>query len=286
MQRRSIIKGLGGTGLVLGAPSFFIHSAQAATFDPKNPDHVAMAHRKMVYTADDSVTFTWLRATRYIMIDSVLTPLWELHSGMMYRTVDRPDGGYDVHAISSIYYTELETEKYIETFKNPFTGKTVTFPYALPTAPKPAVRVTHFTKTGPAEEPVNATGVKVAVRNNRLGPAWVVGYQVILCGDSSMRLEPTEPGKRMSQVNDWLTYTSRVAEVMDPNSKNVQSNQAFNDLNTIPVWFGMEDRAGNWIGRGFGKKVFKFDDLPPIWRNLFTAKNPGIAKDIRGALGA
>jgi hypothetical protein len=283
MQRRTLLT---AAGAALAAPAIIGRAAAATTFDPKNPDHLSMAHRKMVYTADDSVTFTWLRATRYIMIDSALTPLWELHSGLMYRTVDRPDGGYDVHAISSIYYTDLDTEKYIETFKNPFTGQTVTFPYALPTAPKPAVRVTHFTKTGPAEEPVNAPGMKVAARNRKLGPAWVVGYQLILCADSYTRLEPTEPGKRMSQVNDWLTYTSRVEQVMDPNMKNVQSNQSFNDLNTIPTWFGMEDRAGNWIGRGFGKKVFKYDDLPPIWRILFAEKNPQIAKDPRAALGA
>lgn len=284
MQRRSLLT---AAGAALAAPAI-IGRARAATtpFDPKNADHVSMAHRKMVYTADDSVTFTWLRAMRYIMIDSALTPLWELHSGLMYRTVDRPDGGYDVHAISSIYYTDLETEKFIETFKNPFTGQTVTFPYALPTAPKPSVRVTHFTKTGPAQEAVTTPGVRVAARNNRLGPAWVVGYQLILRADSAMRLEPTEPGKRMSQVNDWLTYTARVSEVMDPSARNVQSVQSFNDLNTIPTWFGMEERAGNWIGRGFGKKVFKFSDMPPIWRDLFTARNPQIARDPRAALGA
>lgn len=282
MKRRSLLT---AAGAAFVAPSI-IGRAQAATFDPKNPDHLAMAHRKVVYSADDSLSFMWLRAMRYIMIDSVLTPLWELHSGMICRTVDRPDGGYDVHAISSIFYTDLETEKFIETFKNPFTGKTVTFPYALPTAPKTAVRVTHFTKTGPAEEPVTAPGMKVVARNNKLGPAWVVGYQLILRADSSMRLEPTEPGKRMSQVNDWLTYTARVGEVMDPNNKNVQCVQAFNDLNTVPTWFGMEERAGNWIGRGFGKKVFRFEDIPNPWRELFTAKNPDMAKDIRGALGA
>jgi hypothetical protein len=284
MQRRSL---LAAGGAVLAAP-YMLRNANAAsaTFDPKNPDHIAMAHRKMVYTADDSVTFTWLRAMRYIMIDSVLTPLWELHSGLMYRTVDRPDGGYDVHAISSIYYTDLESEKFIETFKNQFTGQTVTFPYAQPAAPKPNVRVTHFTKTGPAAEPVTSPGVKVAARDSTLGPAWVIGYQLILRADSSMRLEPTEPGKRMSQVNDWLTYTARVSEVMDPNAKNVQSIQSFNDLNTVPTWFGTEDRAGNWIGRGVGKKVFRFDDMPKIWRDLFTAKNPQIAKDPRAALGA
>jgi hypothetical protein len=247
-------------GAALVAPAI-ISRAQAATaaqFDPKNVDHVAMAHRKLVYSGDNNVTFTWLRAMRYAMIDSAFTPLWELHSGLMFRTVDKPDGTYEVHAISAIYYTELETEKYIETFNNPFTGKQVTFLYALPTASKPSVRITHFGKTGPmGEESKPPAGMKRVSENRKIGPAWVVGDSVVLRADSAYRMEPTEPGKRMSQVNDWLTYTGNVSHVMDAAMKNPPATQAFNDINTFPAWFGMEDRPGNYVSRGFGQKVFK-----------------------------
>jgi hypothetical protein len=286
MQRRSLLT---AGGAALAAP-FVMKSAAAATtgtFDPKNADHLSMAHRKLVYSGDNNVTFTWLRAMRYAMIDSALTPLWELHSGLMFRTVDKPDGTYEVHAISAIYYTQLETEKDIETFNNPFTGKTVTFLYALPTAPKPSVRITHFGKTGPmGEEGKPPAGMKVVSENRKIGPAWVVGDEVVLRADTGYRAEPTEPGKRMSQVNDWLTYTGSVSQVMDPAMKNPPCTQTFNDINTFPAWLGMEDRPGNYVSRGFGRKVFTFGDMPKIWRDLFTAKNPQIAKDPKAALGA
>ena len=289
MQRRSMMKLVGsGVGAALGAPAIFSR-AQAATvaaFDPKNADHIALAHRKLAYSADGSTTFSWIRAMRYALIDSAYTPMWELHSGTIFRTVDKPDGNYEVHAINAIYYTELETEKYIETIKNPFTGQTVTFPYALPSAAKPKVRVTLFEKTGPKEEFVTAPGYKLLSRGNRLGPAWVVGDQVWIRGDSSARLEPTEPGKRLSQVNDWTTHTGSVKHVMDASIKNPPSTHAFNDTNTFPAWFGMEDRPGNYVSRGYGQKAFKYDDMPKVWRDLFTAKNPDIAKDPKAALGA
>jgi hypothetical protein len=288
MKRRSVMQLIGGAGAALAAPAIVGHAARAATaFDPKNLDHLSMAHRKLVYSADGAVTFTWLRAMRYALIDSAFTPLWELHSGIMFRTVDKPDGTYEVHAISAIYYTDIETEKFIETFKNPFTGETVTFLYARPEAPKPAVRVTHFGKTGPmGEEGASPAGMKRAVEHRKIGPAWAVGDQIWLRADSVSRFEPTEPGKRMSQVNDWLTYSGSLSAVMDPAVKNPPATQAFNDINTFPAWFGMGERPGNYVSRGFGAKVFAFDDMPKIWRDIFTAKNPQIAKDPKAALGA
>ena len=287
MQRRSLVKLIGGSaGAALAAPFISRNAAAApAAFDPKNPDHIALAVRKLAYSADDSVTFSWIRAMRYALIDSAYTPMWDLHSGIMFRTVYKGDGAYDVHAISSIYYTELETEKFIETVKNPFTGKMVTFPYALPTAPKPSVRITHYTKAGPEEEFTPPAGLKKSAGSRALGPAWVVGDQVWVRADSSTRLEPTEAGKRMSQVNDWTTYTGSVKQIMDPAMKNPPSTEAFNDTNTFPAWFGMEDRPGNYVSRGYGRKEFRFADMPKIWRDLFTAKNPDIAKDPKAALG-
>lgn len=288
MQRRSLIKLVGTAASAAVAAPYIMRRAEAAAgdFDPKNADHIALAHRKLSYSADGSVTFNWIRAMRYALIDSAYTPLWELNSGTMFRTVDKPDGTYEVRAISAIYYTELDSEKYIETFKNPFTGKTVTFLYALPNAPKPSMRVTHIGKSGSEEEFAVPAGMKKTAGSRALGPAWVVGDQVWVRADSSTRLEPTEPGKRMSQVNDWSTYSGSVAQVMDPAMKNPPSTLAFNDTNTFPAWFGMEDRPGNYISRGFGRKEFKYADMPKIWRELFTAKNPDIAKDPKAALGA
>ena len=79
MQRRSLVKLIGGSaGAALAAPFISRNAAAApAAFDPKNPDHIALAVRKLAYSADDSVTFSWIRAMRYGLIDSAYTPMWE-----------------------------------------------------------------------------------------------------------------------------------------------------------------------------------------------------------------
>jgi len=277
MKRRSAL-GLLGAGIA--APAIIGRaSAAPIKLDPANPDHVMLIHRKLCFSMDATPTFVWLRATRYGLVDSRFTPFWEMHVGQAFTTKDLPGGDYEVTSWSAIFYTDIATGKFIETFNNPFTGKQVAIRYGAPRASKRL-----HTKTGEEREPMNRPEMNVTM-NTDIGPAWIEGDAVWVRGDTGVRLEPKEPGKaRMSQVNDWSTFYGATKDVADPDVKNPASTWIFNDVNTWASWLEMGDQPGNYVSRGLGQKEFAFDDMPATWRKILAERHPDFAKDPIGAL--
>ncbi|MCB2106244.1 MAG: DUF1838 family protein [Rhodobacteraceae bacterium] len=279
MKRRTMLGGLGAasvSSLVTGSRTA---AARTEPFDPSNQDDVLKAYRKLAFAADGSLTFMWLRATRFGLVDTVFTPLWEMHVGSFATTRDLEDGAFEVTGISAIFYTDLETNSYLEKFKNPFTGNTVDVRYGKP---RPSKRV--YTSQGEEREPLQRPGMSVTTSAS-LGPAWVVGDALWLRSDTHLSMIPKEGSQgRMLRVNDWSTYKGSLAQVADPDVPNPPSEWIFNDVNTWPEWLEMGDRTGNYVSRGIGQKAFAFDDMPSTWKALMREHYPDIAKDPAGAL--
>lgn len=263
---------------LLAAPALVgLKSAHAAplNLDPTNPDHVMLMHRKLCFSADSTPTFMWLRATRMGVVDSKVYPFWEMHVGEAFMTTDLPDGNYEVSIWTAIFYTDIETGKFLETFKNPFTGKTLSVRY---NAPRVSKRLQ--TKTGEEREPIDRPDMTVT-RSTKIGPAWIEGDTAWVRGDTSTRLEPKDPerGGRLTQVNDWSTYYGATKNVADPDNKNPPSTWIFNDFNTWSTWLEMGDQPGNYVSRGLGRKAFTFDDMPRDWKKMLADQHPSFAKD-------
>jgi hypothetical protein len=279
MKRRAALGFLGGSAL---APAIIGRAAQAATpikLDPQNPDHVKLIHRKLCFSMDTTPTFVWLRATRFGLVDSRFTPFWEMHVGQAFTTKDMPDGSYEVAMWSAIFYTDVNTGKFIETFRNPYTGKEVPIRYNAPRV----MRRLH-TKDGEAREPMNRPEMNVTMATG-IGPAWIEGDAIWVRGDISVRLEPKDPkGARLSQVNDWSTFYGTLKDVANPDNKNPASTWIFNDINTWPAWLEMGDQPGNYVSRGLGQKEYGYDAMPAQWRGLVAQRYPDFGKDPVGAL--
>jgi hypothetical protein len=94
-----------------------------------------------------------------------------------------------------------------------------------------------------------------------------------------MRAEPQDPGKRSFTVQDMSTYIGSVADVMNPKVKNPPAAQAFNDILDYPAYLKMGDQPGTYFSRCYGRKVWKYEQMPAPWRSLFEAKFPDVAKD-------
>jgi hypothetical protein len=66
--------------------------------------------------------------------------------------------------------------------------------------------------------------------------------------------------------------------------KNPHCAQFFNDVLTWPKWLQMGDQPGSFVSRCFGRKVYAYDQMPAIWRQLCQKALPDVAKDPLGAL--
>ena len=129
MKRRTA---LGLIGAAAAAPLVRAPSARAEMLDldPSNPAHTLMIARKLAHTMDDSIFYWWAQLLRMAMVDKIATPLWNVHVGALLKTRDIDENrAYETTAISMVFYTDLDTGEYMETFKNPFTGQEVEIGY-------------------------------------------------------------------------------------------------------------------------------------------------------------
>ena len=275
MERRTALGLLAATAAgaaTLPAPA--LAAKRTAAFEPTDPAQLALAFRKLAYSADDSLTFWWMHGTRYGVVGSVATPFWEMYVGAWFRTRDLPDGRYEVKMVGANFYTPPGETRLLEEFANPYTGKTVAVPFN-----KPRASVTVFDQRGGSPfEGSSMPGMKRTVSKD-IGPAWVQGDEVAVRGDLMLHAEPLEPGKRTFTVNDWSTYVGKLADVTNPKLKNPPSTQFFVDVLDFPGWLQMGDQSGTFVSRCHGRKVFSYGDMPAVWRTHFERKYPDVAKD-------
>jgi hypothetical protein len=275
IHRRTALGLLAGAtaGVATLAPPALAAGKGAAVFDPANPDHLALAFRKLAYSMDDQLTFWWMRGTRYGVTGSVATPFWDMYVASWFTTRDLPDGRYEVKMAGSNFYTAPGSTTLLEKFDNPFTGKTVDVPYG-----KPRALTTLMEKRGGGFAGGDAPGMKTT-RHTDIGPAWVEGDRVHVQGDNSLHMEPLEAGRRSFTVNDWSTYIGAVADVLNPKMKNPPAAQMFNDILDFPPWLQMGDYQGTYVSRCYGRKVYAYASMPATWRRLFEQKFPDVARD-------
>ncbi len=257
MKRRDVI-GLMGA-LPLAASVFGRNPAWAdGHVDPDTVDGLYNIYRKLNHSFDNRVVYWYLRAIRYCLVDSAFTPFWDMHVGFISIAEDEGEG-FRTKTMSAIFYTDIESGELLETFDNPFTGERV--PVRQPGLNRSS-RL--YNKLGMVREPLERPGLNISQYGD-VGPAWIVGDDVWCRGDTGFRGEPTTAEGRLAQVNDWSTYHGSISEVANPDVKSAYATQAFNDINTWPGWLNMGDHPGNYVSRGFGRKSWSMDGMPPEW---------------------
>ena len=270
--------GLAGGTIVQAAGSG--RAAPAAPPDLGDRRQLARAFRKLAYSLDDAVTFWWMRGTRYGMVDSVATPLWDMHVATWFRTRDLDGDAFEVTSAGANYYTLPDSTELLEVFSNPYTGAELPVRYSPSKASRRVI--------GPAGEAIDTgaiPGMQITQRDH-VNSGWIEGDDVVIRGDTLIHAEPLDPaaGARALHVNDWSTYIGPLAEMADPKSRNVRGAQYFNDVLTWPKWLQMGDRPGSFLSRCYGRKVFAYAQMPALWRRLFERVQPEAARDPAGLL--
>jgi len=249
--------------------------APSPTDQPASPAADAqIAHRKLAYSMDSALTFSWLRGVRYAAVDNVLRPLWTMHLGTLFRTQDLATG-YGVTAATTTFYTDLDTGRLLKRVKNPVTGKTLEVHY-FPPSPQTMV----YGRSGP---PKPDSGPLATLENHvDTGPAWIDGETISVLGDHLAYSREGAPSK--IRVNDLMTFVGLARDVADPRMLNPPSTTIFNDLNTWPPWMQMGDAPGAYFSRAWGRKEFSYDAMPGVWRALMQTEYPAIAANPASAL--
>lgn len=285
MKRRtalSLFGGAAGAGAVSGFPTILgTKPAWAATLlNPNKPQDLYTIHRKLNFSFDDRPIFWFINAVRMGLKDYEFTPFWNMHVGMISTVRDIDEWTYESSFMSTIFYSDLETGKLLEKWNNPYTGQ-------KREVQQPSVgriKRTHGL-TGVISEPRARAGSGAVLRNEEIGPAWVVNDDVWCNGDLVVKAETPNDLNMTIHVNDWSTFHGSIAEVSDPDVASAAATHTFNDINTFNhPWIGMQGVTANSVSRGFGRKSHSVDGMPPAWRGFMADHHPDILADVEGAI--
>ena len=274
MERRKALSILGATAIAAPLLRSNVALPDSHLLNPEDKNDLYIIHRKLRYSMGSEVVYWYLRAVRYGLFDSKFTPFWDMHVGFITIVEDENDG-FSAKTMSSIFYTDLKTGKLLESFNNPFTGKRVP-------VRQPGLRRsnTNYNKVGRK----NARPSRPAMTMTQwgdIGPAWIVGDDIWIRGDTGFRAEPTTANGNLAHVNDWSTFHGSLAEVSNPAVLSANSTEAFNDVNTWPSWLEMSDQPGNYVSRGFGRKSWSMEGMPKEWSAIMKDQYPKEFSDPR-----
>jgi len=281
MKRRTALKAM-SAGLAAGFPTLvgMPSSFAANLLDPSKPEDLHLIHRKLNFTLDNRVVYWFIDAVRMGLKDHEFTPFWRMHVGMMSKVRDVGDYLYESSFMSTIFYSDLETGKLLETWENPYTGQTREV-----LQPRLArVKRTHGL-IGVVSEPRARAGSGAVTRNEEIGPAYVVNDDVWCQGDLVVKAEKPNNLDMTIHVNDWSTFHGSISEVSDPDVLSASATHTFNDINTFNhPWIGMRGVTANSVSRGHGRKSHSLDGMPEAWKAFMADHQPDVLANIEDAI--
>ena len=268
ISRRVIIQAALASG-ALGARGY------AATND--DLAELLLSYRKLRFALHNRPLFWWLRATKYGLIDGVLTPLYEMHIGSFFQIKEQGSREFAATSLEMVYATALDSDQLLEQWTNPYTKQSVAV-NNVPIGPNTVA----YTASGP-ELPTRLPGARLEPSHS-FGPLWVEDDDIWLRDDTSAVVTQLDGASSPFRVYDWPTYHGRRADVENQSLDSAPCTVSFYAVSNWQRWMGMGERPGNLVSRGFGKKVDRYDQLPARFRALLERQHPDIAEDPARAL--
>lgn len=274
MDRRTLLKGLGGLGGLsgLGLAAGAIPAWAGDGLDLANRRDFLTALLKMRGATDDRLVISYVIGTRYAVPDHTAIPMLGILAATFsqYRRVD--DETAEARALEVAYFTDLSTGKLLKTWKNPVTGTVVDVPQTRMGPSRIIVTPDGLTVPAPSGQ---AAGLAL---NHRFLPAVVVGDNAWISEDIRIDSGPGPAGKRFV-YNEMSTYQARLSDLGDPDRATVPTQVQYHSLITYRPWMGFGDSPGHTIAHGAGTRVAALDELPPYYLELTEQYHPDVLKD-------
>lgn len=229
---------------------------------------------RVIGRSDGAVAIRWTDGVLTGHVDAKSVPLCRVLSQIFSRHRPRADGGFDTVVFELAYFTDLDRRELLETWTNPFTGKTVAVPKTM---------------LGPT--PYVITPALQAVRELRYsgGAPFTHGFVVESAQDDLWVTESLDsvmpapaPGIPPFGFHENFTYrTSRTAlHEHRPLDTLVQKH---NVLSWRP-WMMMQGIAGITTTRAYGRVIDDPARLPEAFQRLNAQHGQGVTDDLQGLL--
>jgi len=272
VSRRLVLQLAAGS---LAVPALAPAAPPGATLD--EPHALLDAYRRIRYSRDGAVCFWWMRAVKYGLVDSQLTPLFGMEIGNFARARTTGPDAFTVTSLEMVFFTDLATGARVTEITNPYTGERIPRGDSL---------------VGPAEVgysldgpryPTGLPGVKFDIEPSH-GIFAAEGDDVWLRDDSFTRVTPVAAGAPRFLVTDWTTFHCSRAALAEPAAPSVAATVDFNSVSSWIDWLKMGDRPGSMVTRAVGSKYARLEDMPARFLAILRERQPALAQDPAAAL--
>jgi hypothetical protein len=227
---------------------------------------------KLRGSTDGKTVMWWMKGTRFGVVDNVVKPMFNMLIGSFQRMQPVPDKGYMLNMLEMSYFTDLETGEVLDTFVNPYNGKTLQVPEQR-LGPYPVL----MEPGGVVLPDVPAFGD--VDLSTRVGPAIVHGDDVWIRDDSTVKVDSDHPMMGKHTYNELVTYRGRLSEINNPELASAPAEIAFQSVTSWREWFQADDVDGMTTARASGTKIFRLEDFPPEYLAAARERHPDLIAD-------
>jgi hypothetical protein len=279
LSRRHII--LGATALAgMGLGGCAEQPAPASlNLDLDDPWDRLTALAKLRGSIDGRTVMWWMKGVRYGVVDNIVEPLFGMLIGSFQRMVPVEGEGFMLNMLELGYFTDLETGEVLDTFVNPYNGKTLTIPEQR-LGPYPVML-----RTGGVELPDIPAFGDIDLRT-RVGPAIVHGDDVWIRDDSTVKVDSDHPMMGKHTYNELVTYRGKLSDLNNPELASAPAEITFQSLTSWREWYQADDIDGHTTARATGTKIYRLEDFPPEYLAAARERHPDIIDDPDAVLDA
>jgi hypothetical protein len=276
ISRRELVAG--GTALAaMSLTSCVKQEAPSLNLDLNDPWDRLTALAKLRGSIDGRTVMWWMKGVRFGVVDKVVTPMFGMLIGSFQRMQPVADEGFMLNMLELSYFTDLETGEVLDTFVNPYNGKTLQVPEQR-LGPYPVL----MKPSGVVLPDVPAFGDIDLM--TRVGPTIVHGDDVWIRDDSTVKVDSDHPMMGQHTYNELVTYRGRLSDINNPDLPSAPAEIMFQSVTSWREWFQADDVDGMTTARATGTKISNIEDFPPEYLAAARERNPEIITDPEAVL--
>jgi hypothetical protein len=199
--------------------------------------------------------------------------MYDIEGGSVKMARVKEDGSVETRSRGWMFYKDPQTGAYLESYKNPLTGETVTVPPF-----RAGISGGTMTANGPVMS-ANFT-MESIVFNKPIALGYnVMGDTVFVTRHAFTRWQPRgEPNAKTEMTYD--TWTAKLDDVLNEKLTYIPNTSSWTSETEWQTWLKMPDTVkGHLIWRNDGRAFKSMDDLPQEFIDYANKTKPGILTD-------
>ena len=265
--RRGAIGAIGGS-LALAAAPRVAHAAAVPALD--TAEGRMRAFMLMRGALDDRLVIGCLSGRYWGCVNGAMKPLFDVVSATFSRFSRRSDGSYRGVSLEQAYLLDVDTGAWLQSFANPYTGKTV----RVPTGGYPPSALV-FTTDLEMQVAKPQPGMSLTHRSS---PFTVQGDDVTMTEVTAATTTPPGGGKPLL-FHEVVGLHARMGEIARPDARKVRCETSYTSVKSWRNWLEMADHPGETVSTGQGVYGASLATLPKPWIAAARRHRPELLVD-------